>query len=114
MDQKFYIWLFGVVVFINICWQLLEILIYGEIQPRIVDDIIGLLWTLAIYLAYRFKDIELKRMFKKHKAVHIDNQWWLRKPISPEILKTGYVNDYIWLHSDHEIGLHGKGEFTEK
>ena len=38
MNHKFYIWLIGVIIGIGICWQLLEILIYGEIQPRIIDD----------------------------------------------------------------------------
>lgn len=64
MNHKFYIWLIGVVIGISICWQLLELLIYGEVQPRIVDDIIGLFWIGAICFAYKFKEIELKRMWK--------------------------------------------------
>ena len=32
MNHKFYIWLISIVVAISICWQLLEVLIYGEIQ----------------------------------------------------------------------------------
>lgn len=71
MNHKFCIWLISIVVAISICWQLLEVLIYGEIQPRIVDDIIGLLWTGAICFAYKFKEIELKRMLKKQK-----NTFW--------------------------------------
>lgn len=31
-------------------WQGLELLIYGEIQPRLVDDIIGILFTWSILL----------------------------------------------------------------
>lgn len=112
MNHKFYIWLFCVVVAINICWQLLEVLIYGEIQPRIVDDIICLLWIFAVCFAYKFKDIELKRMFKKYKEVQINNQWWMRKPIPAEILQTGYISDKIWLQSEHEIRAHNKGGFT--
>ncbi len=61
-NHKFCIWLISIVVAIGICWQLLELLIYGEVQPRIVDDIIGLLWIGAICFAYKFKEIELKRM----------------------------------------------------
>lgn len=112
MNRKFYIWLFCVVVAINICWQLLEILIYGEIQPRIVDDIICILWIFAVCFAYKFENIELKRMFKKYKEVQTNNQWWMRKPIPTEILKTGYISDKIWLQSEHEIGAHNKGGFT--
>lgn len=108
MNHKFYIWLFGIVVAIGVCWQLLEILIYGEIQPRIVDDIISWLWIGAICFAYKFKDIETKRMIKKCKTVYIDNPWWLKKPIPAELLKSGYINDYIWLQSEQELGVHRK------
>lgn len=34
-------------------WRMLEILFYGEIQPRIVDDIMILFFTPFIYLACR-------------------------------------------------------------
>lgn len=39
-------WLFLVLALI---WQGLELLIYGQIQPRIVDDIMGLLFLPFIY-----------------------------------------------------------------
>ena len=51
-------------------------------------------------------------MFKKYKEVQTNNQWWMRKPIPTEILKTGYISDKIWLQSEHEIGAHNKGGFT--
>ena len=35
-------------------WQMLEILFYGEVQPRIVDDIIILFFIPFIYLACRY------------------------------------------------------------
>lgn len=108
MNHKFYIWLIGVVIGISICWQLLELLIYGEVQPRIVDDIIGLFWIGAICFAYKFKEIELKRMWKKCKEVHINNPWWLKKPVSPKTYTGEY--DYIWLPSDCESG--NKGGFA--
>lgn len=34
-------------------WQMLEYLIYGEIQPRIVDDIMILLFIPFIYISAR-------------------------------------------------------------
>ena len=97
MNHKFYIWLICIEGCIYVSWQILELLIYGEIQPRIVDNIIGLLWTGAICFAYKFKELELKRMLKKYKEVQINNQWWMRKPIPAEILQTGYISDKIWL-----------------
>lgn len=103
MNHKFYIWLICTVIGINVGWQLLELLIYGEVQPRIVDDIIGLLWTGAICFAYKFKELELKRMLKKYDKVHINATWWLRKPVPPETY-TGYASDRIWLQSECELG----------
>lgn len=63
-NHKFYIWLICTIIGINICWQLLEILFYGEIQPRIVDDIVSLLWITVICYAYNFKNIQLRKMLK--------------------------------------------------
>ena len=34
-------------------WQMLEYLIYGEVQPRIVDDIMMLFFFLFIYISAR-------------------------------------------------------------
>lgn len=103
MKHKFYIWLFGVEAGIYVCWQLLEVLIYGEIQPRIVDNIVGLLWTGAICFAYKFKELELRRMLKKYDKVKINATWWLRKPVPPTMY-TGYASDHIWLQSESELG----------
>ena len=36
-----------------IIWQALEIIIYGEIQPRVVDDLIGLVFLYGMIKAYR-------------------------------------------------------------
>lgn len=66
IDRKFYVWLLAVEIGIGLVWYLLEFLFYGEIQPRIVDECISLLWTIAIFFAYRFKDNELKRYFNKY------------------------------------------------
>ena len=110
MNHKFYIWLIGIVFVIGVCWQLLELLIYGKVQPRIVDDIISLLWIGAICFAYKFKEIELKRMWKKCKEVHINNPWWLRRPVPSETYTERYASDHIWLQSESELG--NKGGFT--
>lgn len=108
-SYKFYIWLIEVIISIGVCWQLLEILIYGEIQPRIIDDIISFFWIGAICYAYKFKEIELKRMLKKYDHARIDVKWWLRNPIPPETY-TGYASDHILLPSEGELG--NKGGFT--
>ena len=43
------------IVTVMLCgiWQMLEYLIYGEIQPRIVDDIMMLLFIPFIYISAR-------------------------------------------------------------
>lgn len=43
------------IVTIMLCgiWQMLEFLIYGEIQPRIVDDIMMLFFIPFIYISAR-------------------------------------------------------------
>lgn len=38
---------------IGFIWQGLEMIFYGEIQPRKVDDIIWILYTALIVLAYK-------------------------------------------------------------
>jgi len=111
MNHKFYIWLICIEGCIYVSWQILELLIYGEIQPRIVDNIIGLLWTGAICFAYKFKELELKRMLKKYNKVNINATWWLRKPVPPETYTEGYISDRIWLQSERELG--NKGGFTK-
>lgn len=106
---KFYIWFVCTIVGISICWQLLERLIYKEIQPRTVDNIISLFWSGAIYFAYNFKEIEFKRMLRKYDKVYI-NTWWLRKPIPSEMLSTGYISDrLVWLQSCYEHEAQEKG-----
>lgn len=44
------LWL--VMLMINKVWQRLEIKFYGEIQHRIVDDVIAVFFAAAIILAY--------------------------------------------------------------
>lgn len=41
----------SLIVFLAICaiWMWLELLFYGEVQPRVVDDIIGLILFVFIY-----------------------------------------------------------------
>jgi hypothetical protein len=36
---------------LSVIWQLLELIFYKEIQPRIVDDIMGVLFFQFIYQA---------------------------------------------------------------
>lgn len=36
-----------------IIWQALELIVYGEIQPRVVDDLKGLVFLYGMVEAYR-------------------------------------------------------------
>lgn len=38
---------------ITLIWQVLEEMVYGEIQPRVVDDIIWFLYLPFIYMAVK-------------------------------------------------------------
>lgn len=46
-------WLIWTYLAIGFVWQALEMIFYGEIQPRRVDDIISLLYTGLVVLAYK-------------------------------------------------------------
>jgi len=94
MNLKFCIWFVCTIVGINICWQLFEMFIYGEIQPRIVDSIISLFWSGAIFFAYNFRKIVLRIVRKKHDKVNI-NTWWLRKPIYSNM----FTNEYVFIEN---------------
>ena len=39
-------------VAIGLLWMGLEQLIYGEVQPRIVDDLVSLAWSAMAWCAY--------------------------------------------------------------
>ena len=43
---------FGAFVAIGLLWMGLERLIYGEVQPRLVDDLISLAWSAMAWCAY--------------------------------------------------------------
>ena len=52
MNEEFYKMLYGkILMIISLCsiWALLEIIIYGEVQPRIVDDIMMALFAFAYF-----------------------------------------------------------------
>ena len=36
-----------------VIWQALEIIVYGEIQPRVVDDLMSIVFLYGIVAAYR-------------------------------------------------------------
>lgn len=51
--HKYLFWLisyYGIALLITFGWQGLELLFYGEIQHRIVDDIIGGIFLLSIFI----------------------------------------------------------------
>lgn len=45
---------FAVACMLVVCclWQLLEKLFYGDVQPRLVDDLIYLLWAGTVFYSY--------------------------------------------------------------
>lgn len=47
------IWGYLVFLGIGLLWQILEQLIYGEVQPRIVDNFIAIAWSLGMVKAYQ-------------------------------------------------------------
>ena len=47
----------GITIAITVLWQLLELLVYGEIRPSEVDTIIAMLLGISLY-------INLKTLFK--------------------------------------------------
>lgn len=51
-DRRFLKWLLITMLIVTILWQLFEYSIYGEIQPRIVDNIIAVIWIITLYWAF--------------------------------------------------------------
>ena len=50
--MKSLIKIFGCIILVGWIWMLLEKSIYGEIQPRVVDTIISIVWAYVTILAY--------------------------------------------------------------
>lgn len=46
-------WLFVVLAAIGWLWQVLEMVFYGVIQPRKVDEIISFVWAVVVVMAYK-------------------------------------------------------------
>ena len=40
----------GITIAITVLWQLLELLVYGEVRPSEVDTIIALLLGISVYI----------------------------------------------------------------
>lgn len=51
-DWRFVVRVFMIQFFVFFIWQGLELLFYGTIQPRIVDDIMDLIWIGTLIWAY--------------------------------------------------------------
>jgi len=49
---------------IGILWACLERLIYGEVQPRLVDDLISLAWSAMAWCAYYLGREHEKRVLR--------------------------------------------------
>lgn len=60
--------LVDVVLGIGLIWMILEYLFYGEIQPRIVDDIINVAYVAAILYGYKMGRSHEKRSAKELQA----------------------------------------------
>ena len=46
-------WLFVILVAIGWLWEILEMIFYGTVQPRKVDEIISFVWIVVVVLAYK-------------------------------------------------------------
>lgn len=46
-------WALWCFLFIALAWAIMEICVYGERQPRIVDDIVTVMWLGFVYSGYR-------------------------------------------------------------
>lgn len=51
-DRKFLKWMLITMCVVTILWQIFEQLIYGEIQPRLVDNIMGAIWIITLFWAF--------------------------------------------------------------
>lgn len=65
------------IIGIRLVWMLLEYLIYGEVQPQVVDDIINILYVVAVFKAYKLGRSHEKDFYKTYH--HIEN-WWTNPP----------------------------------
>lgn len=45
-------WLIFNILMVNLIWQRLEVMFYGDVQPRKVDEIITLIWVGIVVKAY--------------------------------------------------------------
>lgn len=45
--------LFGIMVIVVFVWQLLEVIIEGNVNPNNVDTIIGMILTYSLYYNYK-------------------------------------------------------------
>lgn len=104
VNYKFTMFLVCTVLVICVLWWTFELIFYGEIQPRIVDDLISWFWIAAICYAYKFKDIEHKRRLKKQNKEF--GTWWLRQPPNSSAYNSYVLADRIWLPSEWELGVH--------
>lgn len=46
---KRYLIMLGIIYLVSLLWQTLELVIYGEVTPRRVDNIIGIILAISLY-----------------------------------------------------------------
>lgn len=85
----------GWYLLLGVIWQLLELIFYKEIQPRIVDDIMGVLFFQFIYRAMGDNGRCLMcGNCKYHK--YIDGEWTCDNPESENYsLETEFADDCV-------------------
>lgn len=59
--RKVFMDAFLTAILVSIVWQILEMVFYGKVQPRIVDEVVWLILWRYIYLAEKRKE-ELDRI----------------------------------------------------
>ena len=68
----------SIIVILQLSWMGLEQLLYGEVQPRIVDDIIGIGFYISIWInvSWYYKYKAAKEAFKGYTKLFNKERSW--------------------------------------
>lgn len=111
--------LLAIIFSIGVAWQLLEMFFYGEVQPRVVDDCVTLLWVAAVVFVYRWtKEQTIGRCFAEpaEERPATDASWRESSQEARQTLRetceeiSTYNPGPLASDSDWEMRLHSNGE----
>lgn len=81
-------------IVIGLIWQVAEHLIYGEIQPRLVDNVVDIVWTYFMLKTYYFGRDDGKAEWE------IDD-WLFAQAFVEEVQRRGVVAWKLYLSGDN-------------